>query len=135
MTSITVKLAHRPGILEVTPGLVEELRLVQQRGISFKQAWDTPPTFQEAGLNRSQSHCLWELARIDPNNNEQPDYETLLNLKCTCEIESGGVARVDFGGKELRFTPRNRWSIGWETKPRHRYFTQAVRAVRRLPPT
>jgi hypothetical protein len=128
MVAIRIEAAHAPDTLDVPLALARNLRLTQRDGISFKESWDEELTFQELGLDRSQAHCLWDLVEFDTTQ-QTSEFETLLQLGCTCTVQSDGIAWFEFAGRDLRFTPQNRWSIGLNARPRFKYLHLAVSAL------
>ena len=111
MVAIRIEAAHAPDTLDVPLALARNLRLAQSDGISFKESWGEGLTFQEIGLDWAQANCLWGFVEFDTTQ-QTAEFETLLQLGCTCTVQSDGIACLEFAGKDLRFTSRNRWSLG-----------------------
>jgi hypothetical protein len=132
MAIITIDLAQCPDKLDVVPALVDEIHFIQQRRYSFEKIWSITQTFQEVGLSRAQANCLWELLLFDTSQ-QRSEYDALVKLGLTCQIEADGIAWVEIDRKDLRFTPEDRWLLGIEDTPHYQYLDLAVRAALKIP--
>ena len=133
MSAITIDPANAAGRIDIPLSTVRDLRLVQCEGITFEEAWARRTAFQPHGLSRAQARCFWELVAFDTTQ-QTSEFETLLELGCTCNIESDGVSWVDFDGKELRFTPADRLSVSIYAQPRYQYLYLLAAAIRGVHP-
>jgi len=131
MVNITIEPVHSSKTVGVIPESVFELRIAQHQHTSFHKAWHKFRVFRETGFSQSQALCLWELVRLGEKS-WNSDWETMIRLRLSCRIQRGGKAWIEFNGKDLRFTPKDRWLIGLSDRPSYQYLHLAVRAIHRL---